>query len=205
MGVPLDVPGLQPFVDHVPDGSLILAEGGVEPSASHFAHRVAAAAAREHRPVTVATSRNKADVKQMLAGLGEAESAVEIAEITEWRQIPDEARNSKDLVVDNFSFLAIDAGHADLRGLLRDLRRVARQAQGVIVLTADRDLLEPRAASLVNHLADGIVQFHTRDDSDGLSHFLRIPKWTDGRTFPNNIHYSFDGRRLLIDQRRRVA
>ena len=52
--------------------------------------------------------------------------------------------------------------------------------------------------------ADGVVQFLSRDDADGPVTYLRIPKWMDGAGADKNLFYTFTGRQILIDTRRRV-
>jgi KaiC/GvpD/RAD55 family RecA-like ATPase len=72
------------------------------------------------------------------------------------------------------------------------------------VLATDRGMFEPRAEAVVNHLADGLIQFHTREAPEGVQRFLRIPKWMDGKFVDRNIYYEFDGKRIAIDLRSRV-
>jgi KaiC/GvpD/RAD55 family RecA-like ATPase len=108
------------------------------------------------------------------------------------------------LAVDSFSFLTLGLEPHGLARLLRGLHSACRARRSTAVLTTDRGMFDPRAEAIVIHLSDGFLQFHSRDGTDGVVRFLRIPKWTDGKFFDRNIYYEFDGRRIAIDLRSRV-
>jgi hypothetical protein len=74
----------------------------------------------------------------------------------------------------------------------------------VVVLAIDRGMFDPRSEAVVVHLSDGLLQFQSREGTEGLMRYLRIPKWTEGKFFDRNVYYEFDGARLAIDLRHRV-
>jgi KaiC/GvpD/RAD55 family RecA-like ATPase len=108
------------------------------------------------------------------------------------------------LAVDSFSLLTLDLEAAGLAAMLRGLRARCREKKTSVLLGTDRGMFEPRGEAVVSHLADGVLQFHSREGAEGLVRFLRIPKWTEGRFFDRNIYYEFDGKRIAIDLRNRV-
>ena len=65
-------------------------------------------------------------------------------------------------------------------------------------------MIEARSEAVLNHLAEGSIEFHAQEGPEGLLRFLRIPKWVDGRFMDRNIYYTFDGKRIAVDLRSRV-
>ena len=53
--------------------------------------------------------------------------------------------------------------------------------------------------------ADGIIQFLSKDAADGLTRYIRIPKWMTGSSYDRNIYYTYEEGRINIDLRYRVV
>jgi KaiC/GvpD/RAD55 family RecA-like ATPase len=191
MPVAIEVPGLDAFAAEIPDGRVVLLEGDLSPAKGHLARRIARTAAEAKRPVTLLTTR------------GEACDGVQVREAEEWPS--DGHPTDQDLVVDSFSLLALGHAPGQVADRLRAIRRSCQKGARIAVLVLDDGLLDPASRAACHHFADGVIQFHVRDDSDGPVTFLRIPKWMDRAGADKNLFYGFDGRQMLIDTRRRVT
>lgn len=192
MPVAIEVPGLDAFTPEVPDGRVVLLEGDLSPAKGHLARRIGRTAAEAKRPVALLTTRG-----------GETAEGLIVHDLSAWpaHGHPD----GQDLVVDSFSLLALDASPAVVAERVRAIRRDCQRTGRIAVLVLDDGQLGPAARAACHHLADGVIQFLVRDDSDGPVSFLRIPKWMDRAGADKNLFYGFDGRQMLIDTRRRVT
>jgi len=193
MPVAIEVPGLDAFAPEVPDGRVLLLEGDLSPAKGHLARRIGRTAAASTRPVALLTTR----------GGEPAEAGVAVHDVAQWpaHGHPD----GHDLVIDSFSLLALDAPASTVAERVRAIRRDCQRNGRIAVLVLDDGQLAPAARAACHHLADGVIQFLVRDDSDGPVTFLRIPKWMDRAGADKNLFYGFDGRQILIDTRRRVT
>ena len=108
------------------------------------------------------------------------------------------------LAIDSFSSLTLHLAPDVLAQSLRSLRSLCRHRGTTAVLATDRGMFDPRSEAIAIHLADGFLQFHTREGAEGVVRFLRVPKWMDGRFVDRNVYYEFDGKRIAIDLRSRV-
>jgi KaiC/GvpD/RAD55 family RecA-like ATPase len=193
MAIAVEVPGLDQFVQEIPDGRLLLLEGGLAPAKNHLARHLGQTASRAGRPVTLVSTRTEAKAKQ---------EALRLLEVEEWPDLASEV--GRDLVIDSFSLLAMDQKPSEVAERLRRLRHACAQKGSVAVLVLDDGQLDAQAQAVCHHLADGVIQFRIREDPEGPVAFLRVPKWMDRQAVERNIYYGFDGRNLLIDTRRRV-
>ena len=193
MPVSIEVPGLDAFAPEVPDGRLVILEGGPDPAKSHLARRLATSSAQGGRDVQLwatAPGQSPLDVGDVAA-----------REVETW---PEEWPDGHDVVVDSFSLLATELAAGEVADRLRAIRRSCGRSGTVAVLVLDDGQLAPGPLSVTHHFADGIMQFHSRDDADGPVNFLRIPKWMGRAGLGKNLYYGFDGENILIDTRRRV-
>lgn len=208
MGLPVEVPGLDTIIPQVGEGRIVVVESGADEAKSFFVRRLARTALGLNWPVTFLTSRDGPQLSQSLVDggapppVGAAGLRVfERESLREWDGI-DNLRGL--LAIDSFSFLTLELGAPQLSEMLRRLRAAAHAQQLTVVLATDRGMFEPRSEAIVIHLADGLIQFHSKEGPEGVVRFLRVPKWTEGRFVDRNVYYEFDGRRLAIDLRRRV-
>ena len=207
MTIAVEVPGLDTILPELPDGHIIVIEGGADSAKSFFVRRLGITATRAGLPVTYVISRDREELQVLLQKEGGENGWAHPPEILERDSIEDlnpSAAKGGFLAVDSFSFLTLDYPASVLAAMIRALRAQCRSKGTIVVLTTDRGMFEPRGEAVVAHLADGVIQFHSREGPEGLVRFLRIPKWSEGKFFDRNIYYEFDGNRIAIDLRSRV-
>ena len=208
MSIAVEVPGLDTILPEIGDGTIVIIEGGADLAKSFFVRRLCRTAIHAGRSVTFVTSRYGRELREMFSREnGEANSATGAIQVFE--------RDSVDslsefvppkglLAVDSFSFLTLGLPPADLAQMLRDVHRISRETGSTTLLATDQGMMDSRSEAVVTHLAEGHIEFHAQEGTDGLVRFLRVPKWADGRFIDRNIYYDFDGRRIAIDLRSRV-
>lgn len=208
MDVPVEVPGLDTIIPNVSQGSIVVVESGADAVKSFFVRRLAKSALSAGSPVTFVTSRDGADLsRELLNGGGppiarpDSLTVLERESLEPWNEI--ELLRGL-VVVDSFSFLTLGLTLSQLSEVLRRLRAVAHVHGLTVILATDRGMFDLRSEAIVDHLADGLIQFHSKEGTEGLIRFLRVPKWTSGTLIDRNIYYEYDGKRLAIDLRRRV-
>ena len=208
MSIPIEVPGLDTIIPELSEGKVVLVESGADAAKSFFVRRLSLTAGRAGWPDTFVTSRDRDELQSQLAvergGAVLPERWIQIFERDVVQALEEFAGNGGLLAIDSFSFLTLDLPADGLARSLRGLRSLCRHRGTTAVLATDRGMFEPRAEAVAIHLADGVLQFHTREGPEGVQRFLRIPKWMDGRFVDRNIYYEFDGRRIAIDLRSRV-
>jgi KaiC/GvpD/RAD55 family RecA-like ATPase len=207
MGLPVEVPGLDTILPEVAEGCVVVVESGADSAKSFFVRRLGLTALRAGWPVTFVISRDREELMGLLSkeggpiGLGDD---LEILERDSLDELAHFASKGGVLAVDSFSFLTLDMTPNGLATMMRALRAQCRETLTTVLLATDRGMIEPRGEAVVSHLADGMLQFHSREGAEGLLRFLRIPKWTEGKFVDRNIYYDFDGKRIAIDLRSRV-
>jgi len=207
MRIPIEVPGLDTILPEVAEGSVVVVESGADSAKNFFVRRLGLTALRIGSPVTFVISRDRAELLGLLSqegGPGGVNGGLTILERDATADLSEFAKRGGLLAVDSFSLLTLDLEAAELAAMLRGLRAQCREKKTSVVLGTDRGMFEPRGEAVVAHLADGVLQFHSREGPEGLVRFLRIPKWTGGRFYDRNIYYEFDGSRIAIDLRSRV-
>ena len=208
MSLPVEVPGLDTLISQIEDGTIIIVEGGADLAKSFFVRRLCRTALHAGRRVAFITSRDAREVRQMFAREnGETTDAgdqIRVVEMDAVDSLTEHVPAGGLLAVDSFSFLTLGLSPADLARMLRDLHRSTRENVATALLVTDEGMFDPRSEAVLAHLAEGHIEFHAQEGSEGLVRFLRIPKWADGRFVDRNIYYDFDGRRMAIDLRNRV-
>jgi len=208
MTIPIDIPGLDTIIPELGEGKLVVVESGADAAKSFFVRRLSLSAGRKGLPVTFVTSRDRDELQSQFAQERDvapmSDRWITVHERDALRQFDEFASHGGLLAIDSFSFLTLDLTPDALANSLRSLRSVCRHKGTSAVLATDRGMFEPRSEAVVTHLADGLLQFHTREGPEGIVRFLRVPKWMDARFVDRNIYYEFDGKRLAIDLRSRV-
>ena len=208
MSLPIEVPGLNTLISEIDDGTIIIVEGGADLAKSFFVRRLCRTAIHAGRPVSFVTSRDAGELRALFAREnGESSGAtaqVQVVEMDALDSLAELVPRGGLLAVDSFSFLTLGLVPNDLARMLRDLHRASRENGATALLVTDEGMFESRSEAVLAHLAEGHIQFHAQEGSEGLVRFLRIPKWADGRFVDRNIYYDFDGRRMAIDLRNRV-
>ena len=208
MSLAVEVPGLDTILSDIGDGSIVIIEGGADLAKSFFVRRLCRTALHTGRPVAFVTSRDARELREMFVREnGEASGGaggIQVIERDSVDSLSEYVPPGGLLAVDSFSFLTLGLAPTDLARMLRDLHRVTRESRTTSLLATDQGMLDSRAEAVVAHLAEGHIEFHAQEGTDGLVRFLRVPKWADGRFVDRNIYYDFDGRRMAIDLRSRV-
>ena len=208
MTLPVEVPGLDTIIPKIDPGRIVIVESGADSAKSFFVRRLALTAGRIGWPVSFVISRDQEELRGQLAA-----EAGATAPPNGWLHVHErDAVQSLDefgelgglLAIDSFSFLTLNIPGSDLAYMLRSLRAICRRRGTAVLLATDRGMFHAQSEAIVNHLADGLLQFHAREAPEGVVRFLRIPKWVDGKFVDRNIYYEFDGKRLAIDLRSRV-
>ncbi len=208
MGLPVEVPGLDTIIPQVGEGRIVVVESGADEAKSFFVRRLARTALGLNWPVTFLTSRDGAELSRSLVDGGlpppSGTAGLQVFERERLEDIEGIESLRGLLAIDSFSFLTLDIAAPHLSALLRRLRLAGRSHGLTVVLATDRGMFDPRSEAIVIHLADGFIQFHSKEGPEGIVRFLRVPKWTEGKFVDRNVYYDYDGRRLAIDLRRRV-
>jgi len=208
VSLPIEVPGLDTLISEISEGTIIVVEGGADLAKSFFVRRLCRTAIHAGRPVSFVTSRDAAELRALFAREnGESSGAtaqLRVVEMDTLDSLAELVPRGGLLAVDSFSYLTLGLSPNDLARMLRDLHRASRENGASALLVTDEGMFESRSEAVLAHLAEGHIQFHAQEGSEGLVRFLRIPKWADGRFVDRNIYYDFDGRRMAIDLRNRV-
>lgn len=208
MTIPVEVPGLDTIIPELGDSRLVVVESGADGAKSFFVRRLALTALRREQPVTYVTSRDRQELQHLLSVEGKltdwAEPKLEIFERDSLDNVSEFGVKGGLLAIDSFSFLTLDLHGAGFANLVRRLRSMCLERGATVLLATDRGMFEAQSEAVAMHLADGVIQFHSKEGPEGIVRYLRVPKWMDGKFVDRNIYYEFDGKRLAIDLRRRV-
>jgi KaiC/GvpD/RAD55 family RecA-like ATPase len=209
-GIPIDVPGLSTIIPELAPNRILVAESAADPAKSFFVRHLGTSALRLGWSVTFVTTRDRNEVESRFAAEGEGPRAgawaesLEIIERDSMDRLDALAERTGLMIFDSFSLLTLELQPLELARFLREIRTFCRRPGTAVILATDRGMSEPRSEAITLHLADGAIQFHSKEGPESLLRYLRIPKWMDTRFVDQNIYYDFDGRRIAIDLRRRV-
>lgn len=208
MDIPITIPGLDTLLPKISEGTVVVVEGSADAAKGFFVRHLALTAGRSGLPVTFVTSRDRDELHAQISAEQGAtvlpDPWIHIHERDAVQNLEEFGGGGGLLALDSFSFLTLDLSPDALAHSLRALRSQCRHRRTTAVLGTDRGMFSPRSEAIAVHLADGLLQFHTREGADGVQRFLRVPKWMDGRFIDRNVYYEFDGKRLAIDLRSRV-
>jgi len=171
MTIRVEVPGLDTILPEISDAQIVVVESGADSAKSFFVRRLGITAMRAGMAVTFVISRDKAELISLLNKEGGAVTPRDDLEILEQDSIQDvtpPASKGGLLAIDSFSFLTLDIPPSVLAAMLRTLRAQCRAMGTTVILATDRGMFEPRGEAVVNHLADGLLQFHSREGPEGL-------------------------------------
>lgn len=204
MPVPIAVSGLNQIVPELPPGTLILLEGNVDPVKTIFAIKLGSSAAQNGRKPVYVSSRIASDIEQDLNRFapGQVFTIVEDRSPQQWEQ---HIASDSFLIIDSFSYLMHAAHVNECRGTIESIYRQCKQCNGTAVLLIDTGMLERRAELILEHLADGIIRFQSRETSEGKNRYMQVPKWVNGQSFDQNINYTLDDTTINVDLRSRLV
>ncbi|MDI6876946.1 MAG: hypothetical protein QMC96_09275 [Methanomicrobiales archaeon] len=160
------------LLERLPDRSLILVEDDIGFVKTIFAERLASKAASAGWQVRYITAGYKEDVQ--------AEMRMQGLEAAERIEFSDRFRDRKTLaanctgdlcIVDAITTLLSDAGATEVAGLVDSLLDASRQGR-IILMLADRGVLQAGTERYLHVRADGVIQF----GGSGEGRFMRILK-----------------------------
>lgn len=204
MGITIEIPGLKQAIPEIPDGSLILIEGQLDPIKTFFVLYLGCNAHKAGRKVVFVTSKHESEVEQQLCHYNLGKNGFEIIHERSARHWFDLIEENSILIIDSFSYLMLDKSLYEFRDNLEDLRKKCKQNNAIVLMTTVDGMLEDKQEVTVGYLVDGIFRFLTKETSVGISRFIRIPKWMGRVAYDTDIHYSFDGKSMKVDMRSRV-
>jgi archaellum biogenesis ATPase FlaH len=197
------MPGLSQFIKEVPEGSMISIEGGVDHPKAVMVGVIASTAQEKGWHISYVCPRGRCGSLQGLPGKWKEDlSLVEGDAPTLWR---DHAKTKNLLIIDSLSYLMQGRDVSDFKHVMEEVKSACRISGAVVIQLVELGMLEQWAEVLSGFYADGIVQFLSKDAADGLTRFIRIPKWMSGSSYDRNIYYSYEEGRINIDLRYRVV
>ncbi|MEM0493485.1 MAG: hypothetical protein QXS02_06010 [Candidatus Thermoplasmatota archaeon] len=204
MGIPINIPGLDQFIQEIPDGNIIVIQGDIDPIKTIFTQILAGYAQRNKKEVIYVSSRAKEEIREELLQYT-GSSHFKVIEERSHRYWKDFVKKDVVLIIDSFSYLVLDKSLSEVRTILEELDSLCKQNNTILLLTLEYGMLDEKIQITINHLADGIIHFLYRETTKGIARFIRISKWLNRYSFTDNIYYSFDGTRINIDLRARVT
>lgn len=199
MGIKLNIEGLNNIIHEVPDSSLIVVEGGIDTVSTIFVQYIAELCVKENKTISYVTSKTQ---KKVINECNGNYPIIEEHSHMHWKKY---IKKDSILIIDSFSYLILEKSLTEVRLILEDFLNLCKQLNAIVILTIERDMLERQTEITVMHMSDGIIRFLSRDTTEGLSRFIRIPKWNDF-SFDDNVYYTLDSRNkeINIDMRERV-
>ncbi len=204
MGIKIEIPGLTEYIQKMPNGNVILVEGGINPSTSIFVQHLATVAHKQGRCVNYITSKTKEEVEEQVNIIQRQPPVFPIIEERSHRHWKEYISDESILVIDSFSYMVLDRSLADVVLIMEEFLRLCKEHRSIVILTGERGMLDQQMEITIAHLADGIFLFLSKDTSKGIARFIRVPKWVDGNSYDDNIYFTFDGHRINVDLRSRV-
>jgi len=206
VGVPVEIPGLNQFINEIPDGTIVSIEGGVDHPKAALTRSIIRTALEQGRELVYVGPRGGIGLMEQLPEWSALScrwahrlEGLNPESLCQW--LP-----SKPLVViDSLSYLIHDKELANVRSTLEIIRREVRCNGAIIVQLLDDDLLSKEMRTIAGFHSDGIIQFLVRDVPDGVTRFMRIEKWMSGSSFERNIYYNYTEGSINVDLRYRVV
>jgi archaellum biogenesis ATPase FlaH len=203
VGIPISIPGLNQFIREVPEGSIISIEGGVDPPKSVMVGVVASTAKENGWNISYICPRGRCGSLQGLSGeWKEGMSFVEGDAPTLWK---DHIKSKNLLIIDSLSYLLQEKDISEFKRVMEEVKFACNSCGAIVIQLVELGMLDKWAEILSGFYADGIVQFLSKDAADGLTRFVRIPKWMSGASYDRNIYYTYEEGRINIDLRYRVV
>ena len=177
MDIPIEIPGLNQFIPSVAGGSVVLLRGSGDLVKTHFAQYLGEMGKKAGMHLVYVTSRGIEEVlTRYKACFNDGAEITVMEHRSPMRWI---AMIQKDVVmiVDSFSYLTIDKDMQTFRTTIEDIRLASKNAQAIVVLIVDSEMMTPDKEAVLFHLSDGVIEFHLKETAEGLSRFIRIVRW----------------------------
>ena len=117
----------------------------------------------------------------------------------------DHLKTNSLLIIDSISYLMHGFDMTEFKMIMEEIKVVCRINNAIVIQLVELGMLDQRSEMLAGFYADGIVQFLSKDSGEGLSRFIRIPKWMTGSSYDRNIYYTYEESRINVDLRYRVV
>ena len=182
---------------------MISIEGGVDPPKAVMVSVIASTAKENGWSVSYICPRGRCGSLQAMPGKWKDDLAfVEGDAPTLWK---DHMKSKSLLIIDSLSYLMQGIEVSEFKRVMEDVRSACQKSGAVVVQLIELGMLEQWAEVLSGFYADGIVQFLSKDAADGMTRYIRIPKWMTGSSYDRNIYYTYEEGRINIDLRYRVV
>jgi len=206
VGVSVEVPGLNQFIDEIPDGSIVSIEGGVDHPKAVLAYMLIKTALGEGRELIYVGPKGAAGLLEQLPVWGDL--SCRLTQRLEGLDLVPLCTcfPSKPLVViDSLSYLIYDKDLVEVQAMLEGIRQAARAGGAIVIQLLEDELLSREMRTIAGFHSDGIIQFLVRDVPDGVTRFIRIVKWMSGFSYERNIYYNYTEGNINVDLRYRVV
>lgn len=182
---------------------MISIEGGVDPPKAVMVSVIASTAKENGWNISYVCPRGRCGSLQTLPGKWRDDLAIVEGDAPRiWR---DHLKEKDLLVIDSLSYLLQGSDISEFKMVMEGVKVACRASGAVVIQLVELGMLAPWAEALSGFYADGIVQFLSKDAADGLSRFIRIPKWMTGSSYDRNIYYTYEEGRINVDLRYRVV
>jgi archaellum biogenesis ATPase FlaH len=203
MGIPINIAGLNEFIQEIPDGNIVILQGTIDPIKTIFTQTLAGYAVRNNKEVIYIASRAKEKIISELSFYTESTN-YQIIEERSHHHWKDFIKEDRVVIIDSFSYLVLDKSLSEVRAILEELDALCKQRHAILLLTLEFGMLDEKLQITIGHMADGIIHFLSKETTKGVARFIRISKWMDRDSFIDNIYYTFDHRVIKIDLRARI-
>ena len=203
MGIPISLPGLSQFIKEIPDGSIVSIEGGVDPPKAVLVGSLVSTAKENGWNVSYVCPRGRCGSLQSLTGMWRDDMAIVEGDApTLWK---DHMKTKTVLIIDSISYLLQDYEISEFKQLMEEMKVTSRITGAIVIQLVELGMFDHRTEILSGFYADGIIQFLAKESGEGLSRFIRIPKWMTGSSYDRNIYFTYEEGRINIDLRYRVV
>lgn len=203
MGIPINIPGLNQFIKEVPEGSIVSIEGGVDSPKAVLVSVIASTAKDEGWSISYVCPRGRCGSLQDLPGKWRQDLVIVEGDAPIlWKQ---HLKPKNVLIIDSLSYLMLERDVSEFKNIMEEIKTSGRTNGAIIIQLIELGMFDLKAEILTGFFADGIVQFLSKDSGEGVSRFIRIPKWMEGSSFDRNIYYTYEEGRINIDLRYRVV
>lgn len=204
MGVGIPIIGLPTKIKEIPDGTMMLLTGSMDAIPSFLAQAIGHLGWKRGRTVTYITSKSSNEVLQQVRRIEPEHIPFYIVERSKPDDWEDYISRGSVLIIDSFLFLSLETDTWVYKSILEDLRDKCKKLGAIIILVGSEGMLNDTKDYVLTHVSDGIMNFRSRDTDEGVTRFIRIPKWIDGEPIDLNIYYHFENNHINVDSRSRV-
>jgi KaiC/GvpD/RAD55 family RecA-like ATPase len=203
VGIAVNIIGMNKVTGSVPYGSLIVVNSSNDPSSRLFMNGFLEGAFKnESGIVYFASPGMRQAVESDITTIDQTIDFVDETDIIKW---PSFVRKRSLIVFDSFSYLVLDKRVFQVSPILEELKRRARMMDSIVLLNLESGMLDTKFETLVKFLADGVIEFRKRENSDSIQRYMMIPKWNRIGCIDTNIYFTIENGSIKFDLRSRVV